>query len=84
MCDRKSRSGGRLSQCKTRRYKRQNLLRIDFFIRTLKDSRLATEVEKANLEIEPIDGAGVERSLNRLYEMEPAVVCRVKPVLESK
>jgi hypothetical protein len=54
------------------------------FISTLKDPQLMVEAEKAKLEIDPIDGAGIEKMVNGLYEIEPAVVSRVKQILESK
>jgi len=54
------------------------------FIATLKDPQLLAEAEKAKLEIDPIDGPGIEKMVNGLYEIEPAVVSRVKQILESK
>jgi hypothetical protein len=54
------------------------------FIDTLKDSQLLAEAEKAKLEIDPIDGPGIEKMVNGLYEIEPAIVSRVKQLLESK
>jgi len=54
------------------------------FTATLKDSQLLAEAEKAKLEIDPIDGPGIEKMVNGLYEMEPGIVNRVKQILESK
>ncbi|HXG51509.1 MAG TPA: hypothetical protein VNN77_08920 [candidate division Zixibacteria bacterium] len=54
------------------------------FISALKDPQLLAEAAKARLEIDPIDGPGIEKMVNGLYEMEPAVVNRVKQVLEAK
>ena len=54
------------------------------FISTLKDSQFLAEAEKAKLEIDPIDGPGIEKMVNGLYEIEPAIVSRVKQLLESK
>jgi tripartite-type tricarboxylate transporter receptor subunit TctC len=54
------------------------------FIDTLKDPQFLAEAEKAKLEISPVDGPGIEKMVNGLYEMEPAVVNRVKQVLQSK
>ncbi len=54
------------------------------FIATLKDPQFLAEAEKAKLEIEPIDGPGIEKMVNGLYEIEPAVVSRVKQILEPK
>jgi hypothetical protein len=54
------------------------------FVSTMKDSQLLAEAEKAKLEIDPIDGAGIEKMVNGLYEIEPAIVNRVKQLLQSK
>ena len=54
------------------------------FMSVLKDPQLVAEAEKAKLEIDPIDGPGIEKMVNGLYEIEPAVVSRVKQILESK
>jgi hypothetical protein len=54
------------------------------FIDTLKDPQVVAEAEKAKLEIDPIDGPGIEKMVNGLYEIEPAIVNRVKQLLESK
>jgi len=54
------------------------------FIDTLKDPQLLAEAEKTKLEIDPVDGPGIEKMVNGLYEMEPAIVNRVKQLLESK
>jgi len=36
------------------------------------------------LEIDPIDGPGIEKMVNGLYEIEPAIVSRVKQILDAK
>jgi hypothetical protein len=54
------------------------------FMSTLKDPQLLAEAEKAKLEIDPVDGPGIEKMVNGLYEIEPAIVNRVKQLLESK
>ena len=54
------------------------------FIDTLKDPQLRAEAEKAKLEIDPIDGPGIEKMVKGLYEIDPAIVTRVKQILESK
>ncbi len=54
------------------------------FMATLKDAQLLAEAEKAKLEIDPIDGPGIEKMVNGLYEIEPAIVNRVKQILEAK
>ena len=54
------------------------------FIDTLRDPKFLAEAEKAKLEIDPIDGPGIEKMVNGLYEIEPAVINRVKQILEAK
>jgi len=54
------------------------------FISTLKDPQFLAEAEKAKLEIDPIDGPAVEKMVAGLYEIDPAVIKRVKQILESK
>jgi tripartite-type tricarboxylate transporter receptor subunit TctC len=54
------------------------------FIDTLKDPQFIAEAEKAKLEIDPIDGPGIEKMVHGLYGMEPAIVNRVKQLLASK
>ena len=54
------------------------------FLDTLKDPQLKAEAEKAKLEIDPIDGPGIEKMVKGLYEIEPSIVKRVKQILESK
>jgi hypothetical protein len=54
------------------------------FVSTLKDPQFLAEAAKAKLEIDPVDGPGIEKMVNGLYEIEPAVVSRVKQILESK
>jgi tripartite-type tricarboxylate transporter receptor subunit TctC len=54
------------------------------FMETLKDPQFRAEAEKAKLEIEPIDGPGIEKMVKGLYEIEPTIINRVKQILESK
>ncbi len=54
------------------------------FVDTVKDPQLKAEAEKAKLEIDPIDGPGIEKMVKGLYEIEPSIVKRVKQILESK
>ena len=54
------------------------------FTDTLKDPQFLAEAEKAKLELDPVDGPGIEKMVKGLYEMEPAIVNRVKQLLQSK
>ena len=51
---------------------------------SLQNELSRAEAEKAKVEIDPIDGPGIEKMVHGLYEIEPAVVNRVKQILESK
>ena len=50
----------------------------------LKDPQLLAEAAKAKLEIDPIDGPGVEKMVKGLYEMDPAMLSRIKQLLAPK
>ena len=54
------------------------------FMDTLKDPQLLAEAEKAKLEINPVDGPGLEKIVKGLFEIDPAIVNRVKQLLGSK
>ena len=54
------------------------------FMDTMKDPQFLAEAEKAKLEIDPVDGPGIEKMVNGLYEIDPAIMKRVKQLLESK
>jgi tripartite-type tricarboxylate transporter receptor subunit TctC len=54
------------------------------FVDTLKDTQFLAEAEKAKLEILPVDGPGIEKMVNGLYEMDPGIVSKVKQILQSK
>jgi tripartite-type tricarboxylate transporter receptor subunit TctC len=54
------------------------------FSATMKDPQFLAEAEKAKLEIDPVEGSGIEKMVKGLYEIEPAIINRVKQILESK
>jgi hypothetical protein len=54
------------------------------FVSTMKDTQFLAEAEKAKLEIDPVDGPGIEKMVKGLYEIEPTIVNRVKQVLGAK
>lgn len=51
------------------------------FIETLRDRRLLAEAEKADLEIDPIDGPTVQRAYQGLYELDVATVRKLSDIL---
>ena len=54
------------------------------FIDTLKDPQLLAEAEKAKLETDPVDGPGIEKMVNGLYEIDAAILNRVKQLLKIR
>ena len=40
------------------------------------------EAKKARLDINPDDGAGLERNVKEIFNLEPALVARLKDVLK--
>ncbi|HWO41944.1 MAG TPA: tripartite tricarboxylate transporter substrate-binding protein [Candidatus Eisenbacteria bacterium] len=54
------------------------------FTGTMKNPQFLAEAEKAKLEIDPADGPGIEKMVQSLYAIEPAIINRVKQLLTSK
>jgi tripartite-type tricarboxylate transporter receptor subunit TctC len=51
------------------------------FQATLHDAAFLAEAEKAKLEIEPLGGEELEKVVERLFQLEPPMVARLKGVL---
>jgi tripartite-type tricarboxylate transporter receptor subunit TctC len=51
------------------------------FVSTLKDPDLLAEATKSKLDIEVIDGPTIAKKLALLYELQPAVIAKLKEVL---
>jgi tripartite-type tricarboxylate transporter receptor subunit TctC len=54
------------------------------FMDTMNDPQFRAEAQKAKLEIDAVDGPAVEKMVSGLYAIEPAVISRVKQILESR
>jgi tripartite-type tricarboxylate transporter receptor subunit TctC len=54
------------------------------FVGTLKDPEFLAEANKSKLDIEAIDGPTITKKLGQLYELEPAVIAKLKEVLLPK
>jgi hypothetical protein len=52
------------------------------FIDTLHDKEFLAEAQKARLEIEPVPGEAVEGIVANLFNLEPALVARLKEILQ--
>lgn len=54
------------------------------FVNTLKDPELLAEAKKSKLDIEVIDGPTITKKLGQLYELQPAVIAKLKELLLPK
>ena len=54
------------------------------FVKTLRDPDLLAEAKKADLEIEPIDGATTAKTFAGLYELPPPLIAKLKELLVPK
>jgi tripartite-type tricarboxylate transporter receptor subunit TctC len=54
------------------------------FVDTLKDPELIAEAKKSKLDIEVIDGPTIAKKLGQLYELQPAVITKLKELLLPK
>ena len=51
------------------------------FIRTFKDADLIGEAKRSQLDVEPVDGPTITKTLSGLYDLKPATVARLKDIL---
>jgi hypothetical protein len=54
------------------------------FMRTFKDPGLMAEAKKSQLDIDPVDGQTIAKTLAGLYELKPAMVAQLKDILVPK
>ena len=54
------------------------------FVKTFKDRELIAEANKSQLEVEPIDGVTTTKTFASLYELNPALVAKLKDILIPK
>jgi hypothetical protein len=40
------------------------------------------ETKKANLDINPLDGADLEQNVREIFKLEPALIARLKEILK--
>ncbi len=52
------------------------------YMETMRDSEFLAEAKKARLEINPLDGAELERGINEIFNLEPALVAKLKEILK--
>ena len=54
------------------------------FADTLKDTEFLAEANKSKLDIEPVSGEELEKTVAGLFSLEPSMVTRLKEVLVPK
>jgi hypothetical protein len=54
------------------------------FMQTLKDNELRAEAKKSDLDVDPVDGPTISKTLTGLYDLKPATVARLKDILLPK
>jgi hypothetical protein len=52
------------------------------FMATIKDPEFLAEAKKANLDINPEDGATLEQNVKEILQLEPALVAKLKESLK--
>ncbi|HEV8640084.1 MAG TPA: tripartite tricarboxylate transporter substrate-binding protein [Methylomirabilota bacterium] len=52
------------------------------FLDTLKDPEFLTEAQKTKLDVEPMSGEELERTVRGLFKLEPAFVAKLKDILK--
>jgi len=54
------------------------------FVKTFKDRELIAEADKSQLEVAPIDGPTTAKTFASLYELNPALIAKLKDILIPK
>lgn len=54
------------------------------FVKTFRDRELVAEADKSQLEVEPIDGVTTAKTFAGLYDLNPALVAKLKDILIPK
>lgn len=54
------------------------------FVRTFKDQDLLAEAKRSQLDIDPVDGPTVTKTLTSLYDLKPATIAKLKDILLAK
>ena len=52
------------------------------FMATMTDPELIAEAKKANLDINPLDGAELEQNVREIFKVEPPLVAKLKEILK--
>lgn len=62
--------------------KERVLLLRKAYMDTMKDPELLAEAKNAKLDLNPDDGAGLERNVKGIFDIEPALVIKLKEILK--
>jgi hypothetical protein len=49
---------------------------------TMKDPDFLADAQRAKLDLDPIDGAEIEKQVRDLFKLEPALVGKMKDILK--
>jgi tripartite-type tricarboxylate transporter receptor subunit TctC len=52
------------------------------FMDTMKDPEFLADTQKAKLDLDPIDGAEIEKQVKELFNLEPALISKMKEILK--
>jgi tripartite-type tricarboxylate transporter receptor subunit TctC len=52
------------------------------FMDTMKDPEFLADTQKAKLDLDPIDGAEIEKQVQELFKLEPVLVGKMKEILK--
>jgi tripartite-type tricarboxylate transporter receptor subunit TctC len=52
------------------------------YMDTMKDPEFLADAKKAKLDLNPDDGAGLERNVKEIFDLEPALVAKLKEILK--
>jgi tripartite-type tricarboxylate transporter receptor subunit TctC len=52
------------------------------FLETMKDPEFLADAKKANMDLSPLSGEEVERTVERFFKLSPAMVAKLKEILE--
>jgi tripartite-type tricarboxylate transporter receptor subunit TctC len=52
------------------------------YMATMKDPQLLAEAKNAKLDLNPDDGAGLERNVKAIFDLEPSLVAKLKQILK--
>jgi tripartite-type tricarboxylate transporter receptor subunit TctC len=54
------------------------------FTATMKDAEFAAELKKADLDLNPLSGTEVEATVRKLFQLDPAMVVKLRDILVPK